>query len=108
MTADAARTWRTCAANAAAGAFYCPADRKVCIDLNFFRKQVDRFGGPDDATRVGSFAQAYAGVWAHYEQDRLDAGDIDSALPAQRQRWFHNGFANGQPRDCDTFSALNL
>jgi len=70
-----------------------------------------------------------------HEQDRLDAGDIDSALAAaaavgddtiqkrtqgyvvpetfthgtaaQRQRWFRNGFAAGRPRDCDTFSARN-
>jgi uncharacterized protein len=169
-------------ADAAAGPFYCPTDRKVYVDLDFFRELVDRFGGPDDATQTGSFAQAYviahevghhvqmltgiegkvrqaearvseeqgnalqvrmelqadcyAGVWAHYEQDRLNAGDIDSALAAaaavgddmiqkrtqgyvvpesfthgtaaQRQRWFRSGFAAGKPQDCDTFSARNL
>jgi len=169
-------------ASASAGPFYCPADQKVYVDLNFFQELVQRFGGPDDATQVGSFAQAYviahevghhiqkltgiadkvhsaqgraaeadanalqvrmelqadcyAGVWAHYEQDRLDASDIESGLTAaaavgddmiqkrmqgyvvpesfthgsaaQRQRWFRNGYANGQRRDCDTFSAANL
>jgi uncharacterized protein len=169
-------------ASAAAGPFYCPADHKVYVDLNFFRELVERFGGPDDATQVGSFAQAYviahevghhvqtltgtadqvrraqargseeagnamqvrmelqadcyAGVWAHYEQDRLDAGDIDSGLAAaaavgddtiqkkmqgyvvpesfthgsaaQRQRWFRAGFASGDPEDCDTFNAGSL
>jgi predicted metalloprotease len=165
-------------ANAAAGPFYCPTDRKVYLDLDFFRELVERFGGPDDAAQVGSFAQAYviahevghhvqlltgiadqvhraqaratetdgnalqvkmelqadcyAGVWAHFEQDRLDAGDIDGALAAaaavgddtiqkhmqgyvvpesfthgtaaERQRWFRRGYANGRPSDCDTFS----
>jgi hypothetical protein len=169
-------------ASAAAGPFYCPADQKVYVDLDFFRELVQRFGGPGDATEVGSFAQAYviahevghhvqtltgfsaqvqraqarateqdgnalqvrmelqadcyAGVWAHYEQDRLDSRDIDSALAAaaavgddmiqkkmqgyvvpesfthgsaaQRQRWFRAGFASGQPDDCDTFAARSL
>jgi predicted metalloprotease len=166
-------------ANATAGPFYCPADHKVYVDLGFFQELVERFGGPDDATQVGSFAQAYviahevghhvqtvtgvsdevrraqsrgseeagnamqvrmelqadcyAGVWAYYEQDRLDPGDIDSGLAAaaavgddtiqkkmqgyvvpesfthgtaaQRQRWFRAGLARGRPEDCDTFNA---
>ncbi len=169
-------------ANAAAGPFYCPADQKVYVDLDFFRELVQRFGGPGDATEVGSFAQAYviahevghhvqtltgisdkvhraqaratgqdgnalqvrmelqadcyAGVWAHYEQDRLDSRDIDSGLAAaaavgddmiqkkmqgyvvpesfthgsaaQRQRWFRKGFDTGRPADCDTFAANSL
>lgn len=169
-------------ATAAAGPFYCPADHKVYVDLNFFRELTSRFGGPADASHVGSFAQAYviahevghhvqtitgisdqvrraqsrgteqegnamqvrmelqadcyAGVWAHYQQDRLDPGDIDSGLAAaaavgddtiqrkmqgyvvpesfthgsaaQRQRWFRAGFASGDPADCDTFNARSL
>jgi predicted metalloprotease len=78
-------------------------------------------------------ADCYAGVWAYYEQDRLDPGDIDSGLAAaaavgddtlqkkmqgyvvpesfthgtaaQRQRWFRAGLARGRPEDCDTFNA---
>jgi predicted metalloprotease len=169
-------------ADAAAGPFYCPADQKVYVDLNFFHELVQRFGGPGDATEVGSFAQAYviahevghhvqtltgipdqvrrsqargteqdgnamqvrmelqadcyAGVWAHYEQDRLDTRDIDSALAAaaavgddmiqkkmqgyvvpesfthgsaaQRQRWFTRGLDSGQISACDTFAARAL
>ena len=40
-------------AESATGPFYCPADQKVYIDLEFFYELQDRFGAP------GDFAQAY-------------------------------------------------
>ena len=79
-------------------------------------------------------ADFYAGVWAHYNQKYLEAGDIEEALSAanavgddaiqskmsgqvqpdtfthgtseQRMYWFKKGYTSGDIKQGDTFSAL--
>lgn len=61
------------------GPFYCPADRKVYLDLSFFRELDQRFGAP------GDFAQAYvvAHEIGHHVQNLLG---ISESVAAARER----------------------
>jgi predicted metalloprotease len=162
-------------ATSASGPFYCPADKKIYMDLRFFEELKTRFGaqGGDFAiayviahemghhlqTILGTSgkvrqlqeskskteanklsvalelqADFYAGVWAHYNKNLLEEGDIEEALSAahavgddaiqskmqghvtpdsfthgtseQRMYWFKKGYSSGDIKQGDTFSAL--
>ncbi|HEU5058664.1 MAG TPA: neutral zinc metallopeptidase [Kofleriaceae bacterium] len=97
-------------ASSAVGPFYCPLDRRVYIDLSFYRELQRRFGASGDfaeayviAHEVGHHLQnlsgklerggsvdtelqadCLAGVWAHSagSRDLLEPGDMEEALDA--------------------------
>ncbi len=66
-------------ADAGMGPFYCPADKKVYLDLEFYEELRTRFGAP------GEFAQAYviAHEIGHHVQDLLGTSD---KVDQQRRR----------------------
>ena len=65
-------------ATSATGPFYCPADRKIYLDLDFFREMSQRFSA------AGDFAQAYviAHEVGHHVQTLLG---ISAKVQAARQ-----------------------
>jgi uncharacterized protein len=77
---------------AAMGPFYCPADRKVYLDLSFFRDLDQRFGAPGDfaqayvvAHEIGHHVQTLTGLSERLQTARQRAGERESNALSVRQ-----------------------
>lgn len=72
-------------AQSATGPFYCPADRKVYLDLSFFRELDSRFQAPGDfaqayvvAHEVGHHVQTLLGISGEVNRVRAGVGEAES------------------------------
>jgi len=85
---------------AAMGPFYCPVDRKVYLDLSFFRDLDQRFGAPGDfaqayviAHEVGHHVQTMTGVTEQMNAMRNRVSDADANALSVRQELQADCFA---------------
>jgi len=89
-------------ASAAMGPFYCPADRKVYIDLAFFEDLRRQHGAP------GDFAQAYviAHEVGHHVQNLLGSNDQVRSAQQGPGKADANGLSVQQELQADCFAGL--
>lgn len=106
----------------AMGPFYCPADRKVYLDLTFFRDLDQRFGAPGDfaqayvvAHEVGHHIQTVAGITSRVNatrpglpQDQANALSVRQELQADCYAgvWGHYAAERGLLEPGDTEEGL--
>jgi predicted metalloprotease len=89
-------------AQAAVGPFYCPGDRKVYIDLSFYKDLQDRFGAP------GDFAQAYvvAHEVGHHVQTLLGISERNMAARERASKEEANALSVRQELQADCFAGI--
>ena len=89
-------------ASAALGPFYCPADRRVYIDLAFFEDLRQRHGAP------GDFAQAYviAHEVGHHVQNLLGISDRVRSAQQGLGKMETNALSVQQELQADCFAGL--
>jgi uncharacterized protein len=89
-------------AGAAVGPFYCPGDRKVYLDLAFFRDLRTRFRAP------GDFAQAYviAHEVGHHVQNLMGISEKVAATRQRGDRTTANALSVRQELQADCFAGV--
>ncbi|MFO1056757.1 MAG: neutral zinc metallopeptidase [Dongiaceae bacterium] len=89
-------------AESAVGPFYCPRDRKVYLDLDFFRELSQRFRAP------GEFAAAYvvAHEVGHHVQSLLGIGQQVSRQGAGAGQAERNALSVRQELQADCFAGI--
>jgi predicted metalloprotease len=87
---------------AAMGPFYCPGDRKVYIDLNFYETLKNRLGAP------GDFAQAYviAHEVGHHVQNLLGISGKMDAMRGRVSKAEYNALSVRLELQADCFAGV--
>ena len=87
-------------AQAATGPFYCPGDRKVYIDLSFYRDLQQRFGAPGDfaqayviAHEIGHHVQTLLGISQEVRKAQAKVGQTEANALSVRQELQADCFA---------------
>jgi uncharacterized protein len=108
-------------ASSAVGPFYCPADRRVYLDLGFFRELEQRFGAPGDfaqayviAHEVGHHVQNLLGIMGQVQelqaQNPAQANDLSVRLELQADClagvWAHSAYEENQLEEGDLEEGL--
>lgn len=98
------RTSTACGAGQAAmGPFYCPADKKVYIDLSFYDEMKNRFNAP------GDFAQAYviAHEVGHHIQNLMGtSGKVQQARQSARNEAEANQYSVRLELQADCYAGV--
>jgi predicted metalloprotease len=90
-------------ASSASGPFYCPADQRVYLDMEFFREMSQRFKA------AGDFAQAYviAHEVGHHVQTLLGVSDkVDAARQRGMRMEGDNGLLVRQELQADCLAGV--
>ena len=89
-------------ATSAVGPFYCPADHKVYLDLDFFKEMEERFGA------AGDFAQAYviAHEVGHHVQNLLGTSEKMERYRSQLSEKEYNKLSVKLELQADFFAGL--
>lgn len=89
-------------AQAAVGPFYCPADRRVYIDLSFYQDLQSQLGAP------GDFAQAYvvAHEIGHHVQTLLGISERNMAARRNASETEANALSVRQELQADCFAGI--
>src|ERR671918_53849 len=112
------------AASSSTGPFYCPADRRIYLDTDFFRVLEQRFGAPGDfaqayviAHEVGHHVQNLLGTEAAVRREMRENRDIANQLSVRLELqadcfagvWGRAAQSQGilQPGDIEGASALH-